>query len=217
MTVLPMFPLGTVLFPSVVLPLHVFEERYRVLTRHCLDGDRRFGVVLIERGSEVGGGDVRTDVGTVAEIVEATRFDDGRYALGTVGVGRLRVIEWLDDEPYPRAEVEPWDDPAPDDDLPERLAAVVRRLRTLLARAAELGQPVPAATAELAEDPVLATYQAAALLPVGPADKQRLLATPTPDARVRALDELVEEELRVADQMLGLGPPPDDLRDDGPS
>ena len=68
---LPMFPLGTVLFPSVFLPLHVFEPRYQELTRDCLAGDNEFGVVLIERGSEVGGGDARFDVGTVARIIEA--------------------------------------------------------------------------------------------------------------------------------------------------
>ena len=86
-----MFPLGAVLFPSMVLPLHVFEPRYRALTRDCLAGDRRFGVVLIERGSEVGGGDVRFSVGTAAQIVEAAELPDGRFALGTVGVQRVRV------------------------------------------------------------------------------------------------------------------------------
>ena len=98
-----MFPLGTVLLPSGVLPLHVFEPRYRRLAEDCLEGVPEFGVVLIERGSEVGGGDQRTAVGTVARIVEAATFDDGRYALGTVGVRRIRVVRWLEDDPYPRA------------------------------------------------------------------------------------------------------------------
>ncbi len=99
-----MFPLGTVLFPSLFLPLHVFEPRYRVLARRCMDGDREFGVVLIERGSEVGGNDVRTMVGTVAQIVDATELDDGRWVLGTVGTRRVRVREWLADDPFPRAD-----------------------------------------------------------------------------------------------------------------
>ena len=84
-----MFPLGTVLFPYGVLPLHVFEPRYRLLTEHCLAGDGCFGVVLIERGSEVGGGDTRFDVGTVARIVRAGQLPDGRYVLATVGIQRL--------------------------------------------------------------------------------------------------------------------------------
>ena len=98
-----MFPLGSVLFPSLVLPLHVFEERYRTLMRHVLDGDHEFGVCLIERGSEVGGGDFRSGIGTVATVQEAAELPDGRWAVVTVGTRRIRVERWLDDDPYPRA------------------------------------------------------------------------------------------------------------------
>ena len=108
-----MFPLGTVLFPYALLPLHVFEPRYRLMMRHVLDGDREFGVVLIERGSEVGGGDTRFDVATVARVVQAAELPDGRYALATVGMGRVRVLSWLVDDPYPRAEVVALGDPLP--------------------------------------------------------------------------------------------------------
>ena len=90
-----MFPLGTVLFPHAVLPLHVFEPRYRVMMRRCIDGDRDFGVVLIERGSEVGGGDTRFDIGTVARIVQAAELADGRFAIAAVGLGRFRVVRWF--------------------------------------------------------------------------------------------------------------------------
>src|SRR5262249_13665479 len=102
---MPMFPLGTVLFPHAMLPLHLFEERYRALAETCLRGDGRFGVVLIERGFEVGGGDQRFAVGTVARIVEAAQTPDGRYLLSTVGTERFRVRKWLDDDPFPRADV----------------------------------------------------------------------------------------------------------------
>ena len=98
-----MFPLGTVLFPHGLLPLHVFEPRYRALVETCLadENEPEFGVVLIERGSEVGGGDTRFDVGTVARIVEASRFDDGRYVLVARGITRCAVREWLPDDPVP--------------------------------------------------------------------------------------------------------------------
>src|SRR5262245_59016792 len=132
-----MFPLGTVLFPSVFLPLHVFEPRYRELTRRCLEGTREFGVVLIERGSEVGGDDVRTDIGTVARIVEAREFEDGRWMLATVGSHRVRVIEWLPDDPFPRAEVELWEDAAAGADAPEQYARAVALTRRVLALKAE--------------------------------------------------------------------------------
>ncbi len=215
MTVLPMFPLGTVLLPSAVLPLHVFEDRYRALVQHCLDGDQRFGVVLIERGSEVGGGDVRTDIGTIAQIIEAARFEDGRYALAAVGTERIRIDQWLDDDPYPRAEVTVFEDPpfertGPDDSFDDALGALTSRLRRLLARYAELGESVPAATSELSDDPVLASYQAAVLAPLGPADKQRLLAADSPAVRVALLTELVDDALGMLDDLQELDAPPDD-------
>src|SRR5262245_61599087 len=107
-----MFPLGTVLFPYALLPLQVFEPRYCVMLRHVLDGDGEFGAVLIERGRGVGGGDTRFDVGTLARIVQVAELPDGRYAVSPVGLHRSRVRRWLDDDPYPRAEVDALDEPA---------------------------------------------------------------------------------------------------------
>jgi Lon protease-like protein len=203
-TVSPMFPLGTVLLPSMVLPLHIFEDRYREMVRHCVEQEDDFGVVLIERGSEVGGGDTRTDVGTTARLVEVIQFDDGRYALAAVGVDRIRVTRWLDDDPYPRAEVERWPDPTPEPDLSQRVGEVVASLRRLLARLSEQGEQVAAATTELSDDGVLASYQAVAMAPLGPVDKQRLLASPTAATRVTLLAELVREESEALDRIIEL-------------
>src|SRR3954454_16073722 len=108
-----MFPLGTVLLPGAFLPLHVFEERYRALVAACMAGTPEFGVALIERGSEVGGGDARFDTGCVARIIEARELPDGRFAVATVGDRRIRVRSWLPDDPYPRADIDEWPDPAP--------------------------------------------------------------------------------------------------------
>ena len=191
---MPMFPLGSVFMPSTFLPLHVFEPRYRTMVQDCLAGEGEFGVVLIERGSEVGGGDQRTNVGTVARIVEAVEMPDGRYAIGAVGVRRIRVTSWLADDPYPRADVEDWDDPEPDSSFPVALARTVTKLRRVLAMTSEMGEPAAPATQELADDPVLASYQAAALSPSGPADQQRLLEQPTPDARIDVLLGLLTDE-----------------------
>ena len=96
-----MFPLEGVLFPYGVMPLRIFEPRYRAMIELCLRGDGRFGVVLIERGSHVGGGDSRFDFGTVARIAEAARTPDGRYLLATVGTDRFRVKKWLARRPVP--------------------------------------------------------------------------------------------------------------------
>jgi uncharacterized protein len=205
MTTLPMFPLGTVLFPSAYLPLHVFEPRYRSMTRDCLAGDREFGVVLIERGNEVGGGDLRTDIGTVARIIEAAELDDGRWVLATVGVRRLRVRAWLPDEPYPRADVEDWDDAPPTDGTDARYQGVLVSLRRVLAMRTELGERAADATIELVDDSALGSFQAAAVAPFGPVDHQRLLGTAGPDERLTLLAELLDDEERVLAQRLALG------------
>jgi Lon protease-like protein len=188
-----MFPLGTVLVPSGMLPLHVFEARYRALVQDCLVGDREFGVVLIERGSEVGGGDVRTSVGTVARIVEVAEAPDGRYALGTIGTRRIRVLEWRPDDPYPRADVEDWPDPDPGPAHADLLDEAVALLRRALGLASEAGASAPPATVELSSDPILAGHQATALAPIGPLDRHRLLGAETPEVRMEQLSALLRE------------------------
>lgn len=205
MAVLPMFPLGTVLLPSAVLPLHVFEPRYRALVHDCLAADRELGVVLIARGSEVGGEDERTDAGTAARIVEAVELPDGRWAIGTVGVRRLRVRTWLPDDPYPRADVEEWPDPDPGPDHGAALEHTVGLLRRVLALATEAGDQTAPATIELSDDPVLAGYQAAVVAPIGPHDRQRLLVAPTPDERLALLDEMLEDVTEVLELRLTEG------------
>src|SRR5215470_20045706 len=171
-----MFPLGSVLFPYAVLPLRVFEPRYLELTDVVLKGDGRFGVVLIERGFEVGGGDTRFSVGTVARIVDAARTPEGRYLLATVGTERFRVKRWHDDDPYPRADIELIAEPKRlRDGAVERRDAVERLLVRSLAMHAELGdRTVPVDAAQLDPDPVRASYEAATVAPIGPLDAQRL-------------------------------------------
>jgi len=209
---LAMFPLGSVLFPSVLLPLHVFEPRYRAMTRHCLDATPEFGVVLIERGHEVGGGDVRTPVGTVARIVEAAELDDGRWVLATVGTRRVRVLRWLDDAPWPRAMVADVVDEAVADAAAAAAAwaALQPRLRRVLALASELGEAAAPATVELADDPGLGSFQAAALAPIGPADQQRLLGAGGPDERLAVLDELLTGAAELLEARLAMGNDDDD-------
>lgn len=202
--VLPMFPLGAVLFPHAPLALHVFEERYRALMRDCLAGDREFGVVLIDRGHEVGGGDHRTDVGTVASIVRAQELPDGRWALVATGGRRIRVARWLADDPYPRAEVTtipepPWPDDALADDA---LAGAERLVRRSLALRAELDEPAPPMGVELSSSPAAAAWELASLAPLGPLDRQRLLSIDDPVARLAELNSLTEDACTVLAQRL---------------
>jgi Lon protease-like protein len=173
------------------------------MIRACLDGDGTFGVVLIERGSEVGGGDVRSDVGAVARIVQAEETEDGRWGVVAVGTARLRVVGWLPDAPYPRADVEPWDDPAPGPGFADRLEAALVSLRRVVALKGEVGDGAAPVPNELADDPVLAAYQACWLAPLSSFDKQRLLVADTPDARLELLEALLAEEAEVLELRLG--------------
>ena len=204
---LPMFPLGTVLFPHAVLPLHIFEERYRALVETCLRGDGRFGVVLIERGYEVGGGDSRFDVGTVARIVEAARTPDGRYLLATIGTERFRIKRWLDDDPYPRVEVDVLGEPKRvADDAATRRSDVQRLLGRVLAMSAELGErAAPVDSAQLDDDPVRASFEAAAVAPIGPLDAQRLLELDDPRQRFDQLEGLLVDAAEVLELRLAGG------------
>jgi Lon protease-like protein len=197
MPYLAMFPLGSVLFPGAVLPLHVFEPRYRELVQHCLEGDEHeFGVALITRGSEVGGGDIRSMVATVARIVQVAQLEDGRYALITVGTRRVRVERWLEDDPYPIAEVHDWPDVIEDDNqgaLEADLAATLARVRRINALASELGQSDAEVTPTISTEGVLGTYHLCALAPLGPADQQRLLCAAGPVARLALLNEALDD------------------------
>ncbi len=197
--VLPMFPLGSVLVPSMILPLHVFEHRYRRLVRDCLSTTPEFGVVLIERGGEVGGGDVRADVGTVARIIEGAELPDGRFAIQAVGTRRIRIRRWLEDAPYPRAVVEEWpDDPGPaGSDATARRDVVVARLQRALTLQLETGQPGPDPAIELSEDPEVASHQVTALAPLGPHDRQALLVTPGTAARLERAAALLSDAIEL--------------------
>ena len=193
-----MFPLGSVLFPGAVLPLHVFEPRYRQLVRDCLATDEHeFGVALIERGSEVGGGDFRSMTATVSRLLQVAEMPDGRFAVVTVGMRRVHIDHWLNDDPYPRAVVSEWpdgidniDDVGDFDKQLEQLSARVRRINAL---ASEMGRDGTSVDTDLSDAPTLASFQLCALAPLGPADQQRLLEASGPSSRLalltRALDD----------------------------
>ncbi|MEC4611712.1 LON peptidase substrate-binding domain-containing protein [Tsukamurella tyrosinosolvens] len=195
MTELPMFPLGAVLLPGEELPLRVFEPRYRQMVEQCLATDGRFGVVLIERGSEVGGGDVRTDVGTVALIDRYVRRPGGEFTLICRGTDRVRIERWLPDDPYPLAEAENWpDEVQPAVDLIPLLSrrGEIERLAARLARS-EGGRPRAWPKLKLPENPAERSYYLARALPLSDVDRHRALAAPGPADRVRVLTEALDD------------------------
>lgn len=96
---IPLFPLNTVLFPYMYLPLHIFEERYKLMISNCLQSNRGFGVILIDEDPDSGG--LRPyDIGTLGRITDANRLSDGRFNLILQGVRRFRVLEYDTSQPY---------------------------------------------------------------------------------------------------------------------
>lgn len=192
----PMFPLQSVLLPGEALPLRVFEPRYGALVQDCLaTEDPAFGVVLIARGREVGGGDERHDVGALARIVSFADLGGGRYQLKCSVQERFRVAQWLPDAPYPRAHIEDWPD-EPGVVSHSEIADLEDEIWSLLqliagARDIQL-RGRDEVLGDLPDDSGDRLYGLAARVPIGAADKYAVLAAPGPQQRLSALREAVE-------------------------
>ena len=199
MDVLPMFPLGTVLLPGQPLPLQVFEPRYLTMLRDVAAGDGRFGVVLIERGFEVGGGDQRFAIGCVASIEQVRPMGGGRVGLLARGQERIEVVDWLSDDPYPRAEVTRLSDLTWADDDAPRLAETERTVRRALTVMSEYRSPTLPADIGLADDPVTRSWQLAWIAQLGALDQLTLLGS-------SSLGELLENISRLTSEALDLLP-----------
>ncbi len=172
-----MFPLGSVLMPAMPLPLRLFEPRYlsmldAVLDRETLD----FGVVLIERGHEVGGGDARFGIGTMARV-EQVQSGDGLAVLLARGSHRFTVDAWGPEDPWPAADVTPVDALTWHESDRSLLDSTERTVRQALAQASEFVETSWDATTELSDDPVDRAWQVAGIAPVGTMDQVDLLAS----------------------------------------
>ncbi|MEB3031285.1 LON peptidase substrate-binding domain-containing protein [[Mycobacterium] nativiensis] len=198
---LPMFPLEWVLLPGEELSLRIFEMRYTVLVGDLMrSGDPRFGVVLIARGREVGGGEQRNEVGAMTAITACTELGAGRYALRCLTGERIRVREWLADDPYPRAEIDVWPDepgePVSDsqfDELEDRIVALHKQMAAARRRWVMPGRNATLGGRRLRSlDPTQRLYSLACRVPMGEADRYAVLAAPSLSGRLAALHEAIE-------------------------
>lgn len=188
-----MFPLSTVVFPGSEFKLRVFEERYLAMIDDCIQTKTGFGVCLIEKGHEVGGGDQRCNIGTLASIRQLEDSGSGQFELNCLGERRIRVIEWLPEIPYPKALIK--NEEA--DDFESLNKDKVGVLREILAsthtKFAKLSRvtfsPLPAIT----DATIRTLYHLAELSFLGPYDRYRILAAETLEERLRLLKELLEE------------------------
>jgi uncharacterized protein len=193
---LAMFPLESALLPDQDLPLRVFEPRYGALVRRCLDAGEPFGVVLIAQGREVGGGDSRCDVGVLSRIAEHAELGAGRYALRCRTGERIRVREWLPDDPYPRATATVWPDEPGEPVTAAQLLDLEDRVIAVFERIAE------ARDARLPERDVLLgrgegdagrrLFALASRIPIGMDDRYTVLSAPSAAERFAALRDAVD-------------------------
>jgi hypothetical protein len=203
---LPLFPLQTVLYPGLPIPLHVFEDRYRQMFKRILDTELRFGVVAIVKSRDVDAGATYHPIGCVAEVAKVDRHADGRLDVVARGQSRFRIDGVTQAAPYIVAEVS---------ELPEATgeAAEQRTLKagrlftmyvaTLLRMAGKQAEPI-----DIPDDPVAASYLVAAGLQVDLADKQRLLTIPSASERLAAEATLLRRELVLLEHFRVAGPAP---------
>ena len=196
---LPLFPLGSVLFPGLLLPLHIFEERYRLLVRELIgrpdDVPKRFGVIAIREGREVGPDGIKAlhEIGCAAELRAVEPYDDGRFDIVTTGSHRFRLRSLEPGLPYLQADVE-WL-PEPSGDAPQVLAqAVGRHFLAYRGALAALQGQVDSEETTLPDDPLVLSYLVSAAMVLDLDDRQGLLAAKDTTRRLRRVLTLLQRE-----------------------
>lgn len=203
--VIPLFPLNVVLFPGMVLPLRIFEPRYRLMVRRILAGDRQFGVSLIQEGVEVAGPATPHDVGTIAEITGHELLPDGQIMIVAVGVRRFNLLRRIEGEPYQQGEVTLIEEGDPegaiDAALIETATATLGRYLKALANVTNINVSLP----DEPLSPIDLSYLMAATVQVDNERKQDLLETVELEPRLRKALALIERENQRIDAFLAKG------------
>jgi Lon protease-like protein len=207
-----MFPLGSVLLPAMPLPLRIFEQRYLKLLGDLVASEKpEFGVVLIERGKEVGGGEKRMSIGTIASVTEIGTTQEF-LGLESFGSQRFRINAWLPDDPYPLADIELLPDLIWDDSLLPAKAHLETKVRQLLAFVSEFGNHQLRADIEFSDDPMDACWQMAGVLPVGPLDQLDLLGSQSADELISRTYEIVKTAQETLTAMINQQSKDGDIR-----
>ncbi len=194
METLPLFPLNTVLFPGQLLPLHIFEPRYRQMIGECIQHGRAFGVVLIRSGEEVGAAAEPYTIGTTAHIVQVESDADGRMNILCVGQARFRIAELIYEKPYLTGQVTlwPWEPYQTGDVDIDRIRRLLERYLHLLAELADNQLELT-----LPDEPAALAHVAASVLQVELSEKQRLLTTASVSDLLNDIAEILQRELRA--------------------
>jgi Lon protease-like protein len=209
---LPLFPLGTVLYPGLMLPLNIFEERYRRLVHDLLDGPepRRFGVIAIRKGRETGVAGISAlyEVGCTATLREVAEQEDGGFHLVTVGTQRFRLVSLDDSQPYLQGEVELLEEEVGDEAAAGLAAQAVQRGFRGYVEALASRETVEVSVPELPDEPLLLSYLVAASMILDLPVRQQLLAEPDAERRLGAERTLLARETTML-RSLTATPAPD--------
>ncbi len=198
---LALFPLNTVLFPHASLPLQIFEERYKLMLRECLESDSRFGVTLIREGAEVGAPAVPRDIGTVARIVQVNRIEGDKFFVSAVGERRFRIIEITQRRPFISAQVELLDDIG-DTQVSESLIIEATDLFGEYARFSVGVSGGWVKRTKVPSDPTALSYHIADKVQMELSDKQRLLEQESTERRLGAEIDILKRRSRVIRQQM---------------
>lgn len=184
------------------LSLRIFEDRYLKLLGDLITEDNpEFGVVLIERGPEVGGGEKRLPIGTIASVTDIGTLDQF-YGVESFGSQRFRVNAWLPDDPYPIADIDFIPDLVWEDSLMPARVHLEKKVRKLLAVASEFGDLQYGADTELSDDPMDACWQLAGVLPLGQLDQLDLLGAQSADELISRTYGLVKTMDKTLQEMI---------------
>jgi Lon protease-like protein len=195
---IPLFPLPLVLFPQVVVPLHIFEERYRLMINRCIEESGTFGIVLIPPGTSTESESTIRRVGVTARVIQFDRIEDGRINIMAAGEMRFRILEFTASQPYWAAKVEFFeDDRESDEDLQESYKEVVRLYREVHRLAAELrSMEMNIEEIKIPVSPATMSHMVSFVLDIDPEAKQALLEMTSVEGRLKTLTVYLEEAMQ---------------------
>jgi ATP-dependent Lon protease len=200
---IPLFPLpNLVLFPQVALPLHIFEERYKLLINHCIDNSEVFGLVLLQEGAEQESETTIHRVGVTARVVQVERLEDGRMNILSAGESRFRILDFTGRTPYWTASVEFFED---DEEPAELVQQAFEDVRGLYRKALELTSRLSdteLSQTELPDTPVSLSYMMSYVLDIGTARKQELLETTSTSQRLLSLAVDLESAIEQLEKQI---------------
>jgi Lon protease-like protein len=199
---IPLFPLpNLVLFPNIVVPLHIFEERYKLMINACIDRDEVFGLVLLRGGAEDESEETIHRVGVTARIVQVERLEDGRLNILGEGEDRFRIYRFTQETPYWKASVDFFED----DESHPSIESLYDQIADLYRKVGELGAKLSGAQESeivLPESPTDLSYMVSYVLDIDSEDKQKLLEMTSTAERLQVLVNHLNETIRKMEQQI---------------